>query len=139
MTAAGDQSSTFVEAAEAALRREAASLRATSRAFPSACPDGAFSYASLADVAAAQAEALTGFAPAGPFDHRHVNALLAGEHALRREADGWREIAEIAASDDWRDEFERQAAESERLAGGVQELQQQLVKRDRPAEQEVER
>jgi hypothetical protein len=135
----GDEAGrTLVEAARAALQRDAAALRAAARAIPSAEPFTLLGHAALANQALDSAEALADFDPEERIDQHHLNALLAGQEALRREAEGWRRLAAVA-TDRWRTSFERHAAESERLVSGIHAVREQLADRVNDAEPEAER
>ncbi len=70
---------------------------------------------------------------------RQIDALYAGRQALAVEADGWSNLAELTTASSWRAEFDVRSQEAERQRSGLQALQQQLLERDRSAEQEAER
>lgn len=131
-----DADQSVLEAARAALERRAAGLRATVAALPS---DTTLGYAGQADEADAHADTLRTLDPAERLDRRRIDALHAGQQALRTEIDGWRSLAEVAATADWRAELDARAAEAERLWTRAAAFQQRLAERDRDAEQEVER
>jgi hypothetical protein len=133
---AGDADTAVLQAASAALERRAAGLRAMSAAVPA---DMTLDHAGEAEEAVARAEMLRTLDPAEPLGQRRIDALQAGLQALHTEVDGWRNLAEVATTADWRAEFDARAKEAERLWKGAGELQRQLEERDRSIEQECER
>lgn len=53
--------------------------------------------------------------------------LVAAREALQREAEAWRQVAEVATTDDWRVEFELRAAEAMRHAAEVDARRHSLL------------
>jgi hypothetical protein len=120
----GDGARTYLQAARMALEADAAALRA--QAWPGGDTEPA-------DQAAAHADAVAQIDPASRVDPHQLDALRAGESSLQREAADWRRMAEMV-NDRWRADFERHAAEMERVANGVGALHGHFAERDREAE-----
>ncbi len=131
-----DADRSVLEAASGALERRAGGLRAMSAAVPAGTT---FDHAGEAEEAVAHVEMLRTLDATEPLDQRRIDALQAGRQALHAEVDGWRNLAEVATTADWRAEFDARAEEAERLWRGAGELQRQLEERDRGIEQECER
>jgi hypothetical protein len=136
-----------VEAARNALERQAVGHRQAWETDPS--DEQVSRHLVPAHQAELGATTLGNLDPNQPLSRLGDEALYAGREALQRDAEGWRGMAAAATSDDWRAEFEAQAAEAARHAAGAQELRDRLLNRDhggergdggdQVAEQEAER
>ena len=62
--------------------------------------------------------------------------LVAAREAMQREAEGWRQVAEVATTDDRRAQFELRAAEAMRHAAEVDALRHSLLDTELGVQQE---
>lgn len=123
-----------VEAARAALQRSEIAHRQAAE-IPEAPAEWAADHAILADHVADHEQRLAYFDPARRLDTSGLDALMAGEDALRREAAGLRYLG-AAAVGRWRVDFAASADEAEHAADAVLMLRQRLLERDHAAELE---
>ena len=140
MTDSLDGDRALVDTARAALHRsEVAHREMAETPLPGSPPEWATDHAILADQAAHQAKCLANLDLGQSIDPSGLNALWAGEEALRREAGGWRALGAVATEEFWRTEFHASADEADREAASIEDLRHRLFHRDHGAELGIER
>jgi hypothetical protein len=126
----------LLETARAALERTAAGHR---EAYDIAPTDEQAMHHLVAELQTrGSAATLANLDTTEPLARLGAEAIYAGHRALQREAEGWRNLTTVAATDGWRAEFEARAGESQRQADAVLALRQRLADRDQIAQQESE-
>jgi hypothetical protein len=123
----------IIEAARAALERSAAASREAYANEPDDERAMLHLIAELRDEACASL--LANLDPTQPLSRLGAEAIQAGQHALRRDANDWSHLAAAAVDDGWRAEFEAEAAAATQNAHDILALHHRLAERDLSAEQ----